>query len=115
MRAGGGPCSCGALFLVAMTATYLSIHSFVATSSRYFAASWGELQWECQIRASASPRRPLGSAEGVGLSVLVTGAAGIVGASSSSVYRLNDRVPPRSRTTARLRLRLWPRLSPPRA
>ena len=68
-----------ALFLVAMTATYLSVHSFVDTSSRYFAASWGGLHWERQIRASASPRRPPGSAEGAGLSVLVTGAAGFVG------------------------------------
>jgi UDP-glucuronate 4-epimerase len=58
-----------ALFLVAMTATYLSVHSFVDTSSRYFAASWGGLHWERQIRASASPRRPPGSAAGAGLSV----------------------------------------------
>uniref|UniRef100_A0A0D3H979 30S ribosomal protein S31, mitochondrial n=1 Tax=Oryza barthii TaxID=65489 RepID=A0A0D3H979_9ORYZ len=70
-----------ALFLVAMTATYLSFRSLAgdaaASSSRYFpAASWGGLHWERQIRASASPRRPPGSAEGAGLSVLVTGAAG---------------------------------------
>ncbi|KAM3208290.1 hypothetical protein ACQJBY_063141 [Aegilops geniculata] len=76
-----------ALFLVAMTATYLSFHSFVDTSSRYFAASWGGLHWERQIRASASPRRPPGSAEGAGLSVLVTGAAGFVGTHCSLALR----------------------------
>uniref|UniRef100_A0A804PVV8 NAD-dependent epimerase/dehydratase domain-containing protein n=1 Tax=Zea mays TaxID=4577 RepID=A0A804PVV8_MAIZE len=76
-----------ALFLVAMTATYLSVHSIVDTSSRYFAASWGGLHWERQIRASASPRRPPGSAEGAGLSVLVTGAAGFVGTHCSLALR----------------------------
>ncbi|XP_066373306.1 UDP-glucuronate 4-epimerase 1-like [Miscanthus floridulus] len=208
-----------------MTATYLSVHSFVDTSSHYFTASWGGLHWERQIRASRSPRRPPGSAEGVGLSVIVTGAAGFVGThcllalckrgdgivginnfnsyydpslkkahrallgshgvfvvegdindgcllaklfdivpfthvfhlvahagmryatenpalyvhsnitglvslleackdadpqpavvwASSSIYGLNDHVPPHSRTTARLRLRLWPRLCSPHA
>ncbi|EAY99954.1 hypothetical protein OsI_21957 [Oryza sativa Indica Group] len=81
-----------ALFLVAMTATYLSFRSLAgdaaASSSRYFpAASWGGLHWERQIRASASPRRPPGSAEGAGLSVLVTGAAGFVGAHCSLALR----------------------------
>jgi UDP-glucuronate 4-epimerase len=76
-----------ALFLVALTATYFSVHYFVDTSSRYFAASWGGLHWERQIRASASPRRPPGSAEGAGLSVLVTGAAGFVGMHCSLALR----------------------------
>ncbi|KAL6861901.1 hypothetical protein ACP4OV_017601 [Aristida adscensionis] len=84
-----------ALVLVAMTATYLSFHSAMdappssSSPSRYnyFAASWGGLHWERQIRASASPRRPPGSAEGAGLSVLVTGAAGFVGAHCSLALR----------------------------
>ncbi|TVU44028.1 hypothetical protein EJB05_03452, partial [Eragrostis curvula] len=65
-----------ALFLVVLTAPYFSIHSF-----------WGGLHWERQIYASASPRRPLGSAEGAGLSVLVTGAAGFVGMHCSLTLR----------------------------
>lgn len=62
-----------ALFLVALTASYLSFQSFVDTSSRYFTASWGGLHWEKQIRTSAEIRRQGGA------SVLVTGAAGFVG------------------------------------
>nr|APC94127.1 UDP-D-glucuronic acid 4-epimerase 1 [Albuca bracteata] len=65
-----------ALFLIALTASYLSFQSFVDTSSKYFTASWGGLHWERQIRSSAQIRRPDASA---GLSVLVTGAAGFVG------------------------------------
>ena len=42
-------------------------------------ASWGGLHWERQIRASPAPRRPPGFAIGVGMSALVTGAAGFVG------------------------------------
>ncbi|CAD6249157.1 unnamed protein product [Miscanthus lutarioriparius] len=76
-----------ALFLVAMTASYLSFQSFVDTSSKYFAASWGGLHWERQIRASAAPRRPPGSAAGAGMSVLVTGAAGFVGTHCSLALR----------------------------
>ncbi|VAI62041.1 unnamed protein product [Triticum turgidum subsp. durum] len=76
-----------ALFLVAMTASYLSFQSFVDTSSKYFAASWGGLHWERQIRASAAPRRPPGSAAGAGMSVLVTGASGFVGAHCSLALR----------------------------
>ncbi|RWR75391.1 UDP-glucuronate 4-epimerase 1 [Cinnamomum micranthum f. kanehirae] len=62
-----------ALFLIALTASYLSFQSFVDTSSKYFTASWGGIQWEKQVRNSALIRRP------AGMSVLVTGAAGFVG------------------------------------
>ncbi|KAJ6742954.1 EPIMERASE-RELATED [Salix viminalis] len=62
-----------ALFLVALTASYLSFQSFVYTGSRYFTASWGGIQWEKQIRHSAQIHRSNG------MSVLVTGAAGFVG------------------------------------
>ncbi|KAJ8500902.1 hypothetical protein OPV22_011454 [Ensete ventricosum] len=62
-----------ALFLIALAASYLSFQSFVDSSSRYFDASWGGMQWEKQIRASATVRRR------GGFSVLVTGAAGFVG------------------------------------
>nr|ACN26174.1 unknown [Zea mays] len=70
-----------------MTASYLSFQSFVDTSSKYLAASWGGLHWERQIRASAAPRRPPGSAAGAGMSVLVTGAAGFVGTHCSLALR----------------------------
>ncbi|RRT72493.1 hypothetical protein B296_00008635 [Ensete ventricosum] len=70
-----------ALFLIALTASYLSFQSFVDTSSRYFNASWGGMHWEKQIRASATPRRP------GGVSVLVTGAAGFVGTHVSLALR----------------------------
>ncbi|MQL79873.1 hypothetical protein Taro_012305 [Colocasia esculenta] len=62
-----------ALFLVALTASYLSFQPFVDTGSRFLSASWGGIQWEHQVRASALPRRPGAP------SVLVTGAAGFVG------------------------------------
>ncbi|XP_011010511.1 PREDICTED: UDP-glucuronate 4-epimerase 1-like [Populus euphratica] len=62
-----------ALFLVALTASYLSFQSFVYTGSRYFTASWGGILWEKQIRHSAQIHRSNG------MSVLVTGAAGFVG------------------------------------
>ncbi|GFZ15884.1 UDP-D-glucuronate 4-epimerase 1 [Actinidia rufa] len=62
-----------ALFLIALTASYLSFRSFVDSGSRYFAASWGGIQWENQVRSSAQIHRS------GGLSVLVTGAAGFVG------------------------------------
>lgn len=61
------------LFLIALTASYLSFQSLVDTSSKYFTASWGGLNWEKQVRTSALPRRPSG------MSVIVTGAAGFVG------------------------------------
>ncbi|WOL06449.1 hypothetical protein Cni_G15183 [Canna indica] len=70
-----------ALFLIALAASYATFQSFVDSSSRYFAASWGGLQWEKQVRASAAPRRP------GGLSVLVTGAAGFVGSHVSLALR----------------------------
>ncbi|RRT37028.1 hypothetical protein B296_00054763 [Ensete ventricosum] len=70
-----------ALFLIALTASYLSFQSFVDTSSRYFNASWGGMHWEKQIRASATVRRP------GGMSVLVTGAAGFVGTHVSLTLR----------------------------
>ncbi|XP_041999679.1 UDP-glucuronate 4-epimerase 1-like [Salvia splendens] len=62
-----------ALFLVALTAAYLSFQSFVDSGSRYFSTAWGGIQWEKQVRASAQIRRHNG------VSVLVTGAAGFVG------------------------------------
>ncbi|RZC49280.1 hypothetical protein C5167_017705 [Papaver somniferum] len=67
-----------ALFLIALTASYLSFQSFVDTGSKYFTASWGGIQWEKQVRNSAQilQRR---SSSSPGMSVLVTGAAGFVG------------------------------------
>ncbi|KAL5980315.1 UDP-glucuronate 4-epimerase 1 [Asimina triloba] len=62
-----------ALFLIALTASYLSFQSFVDSGSKYFAASWGGIQWEKQVRSSAEVKRASG------MSVLVTGAAGFVG------------------------------------
>ncbi|PKI42369.1 hypothetical protein CRG98_037247 [Punica granatum] len=62
-----------ALFLIALTASYLSFQSFIDTGNRYFAASWGGIQWERQVRNSAQIHRS------GGMSVLVTGAAGFVG------------------------------------
>ncbi|GAA0147313.1 epimerase/racemase [Lithospermum erythrorhizon] len=55
-----------ALFLIALTASYLSFHSFISTSSKYFSTTWGGIQWERQVRSSAELRRPNG------VSVLVT-------------------------------------------
>ncbi|PKA57592.1 UDP-glucuronate 4-epimerase 1 [Apostasia shenzhenica] len=67
-----------ALFLIALTASYLSFQSFVSTSSKYFSSSsWGGLHWERQVRSSAA------SHHSAGLSVLVTGAAGFVGSHCS--------------------------------
>ncbi|GLU10323.1 hypothetical protein SLE2022_271390 [Rubroshorea leprosula] len=62
-----------ALFLIALTASYLSFQSFVDSGSRYFSASWGGIQWEKQVRNSAQIHRS------GGMAVLVTGAAGFVG------------------------------------
>ncbi|TYI16791.1 hypothetical protein ES332_A08G278800v1 [Gossypium tomentosum] len=62
-----------ALFLIALTASYLSFQSFVDSGNRYFTASWGGIQWEKQIRNSAKTNRP------GGMSVLVTGATGFIG------------------------------------
>ncbi|KAL1104939.1 hypothetical protein V6Z11_D04G100100 [Gossypium hirsutum] len=62
-----------ALFLIALTASYLRFQSFVDSGSRYFSASWGGIQWEKQVRNSAQIHRS------GGMSVLVTGAAGFVG------------------------------------
>lgn len=62
-----------ALFLIALTASYLSFQSFVDSGSRYLSASWGGIQWEKQVHSSAQVRRDNG------FSVLVTGAAGFVG------------------------------------
>ncbi|XWS16939.1 hypothetical protein CRYUN_Cryun33cG0025000 [Craigia yunnanensis] len=59
-----------ALFLIALTASYLSFQSFVDSGSRYFTASWGGIQWEKQVRNSAQIHRS------GGMTVLVTGAAG---------------------------------------
>ncbi|KAM0873473.1 hypothetical protein ACQ4PT_038050 [Festuca glaucescens] len=53
------------------------------SASKYVAASWGSLHWERQICASAASRRPLGSAAGADMSVLVTGASRFVGAHCS--------------------------------
>ncbi|KAE9464284.1 hypothetical protein C3L33_03812, partial [Rhododendron williamsianum] len=65
-----------ALFLIALTASYLSFQSFVDSGSRYFSASWGGIHWEKQVRNSAQIHRS------GGLTVLVTGAAGFVGTHS---------------------------------
>ncbi|KAL6540847.1 UDP-glucuronate 4-epimerase 1 [Orobanche minor] len=62
-----------ALFLVALTAAYLSFQSFVDSGSRYLSAAWGGVHWEKQVRSSAQIHRHNG------FSVLVTGAAGFVG------------------------------------
>uniref|UniRef100_A0A5B6ZSH3 UDP-glucuronate 4-epimerase n=1 Tax=Davidia involucrata TaxID=16924 RepID=A0A5B6ZSH3_DAVIN len=62
-----------ALFLIALTASYLSFQSFVDSGSRYFSAARGGIQWEKQVRNSAQIHRS------GGMSVLVTGAAGFVG------------------------------------
>ncbi|KAK4392673.1 UDP-glucuronate 4-epimerase 1 [Sesamum angolense] len=62
-----------ALFLVALTAAYLSFQSFVDSGSRYFSSAWGGIHWEKQVRSSAQIHRQNG------FSVLVTGAAGFVG------------------------------------
>ncbi|KAK9100009.1 hypothetical protein Scep_023439 [Stephania cephalantha] len=64
-----------ALFLIALTASYLSFQSFVDPKNRHFPISWGGLNWEKQVRTSAHIRE---SRQG-GMSVLVTGAAGFVG------------------------------------
>ncbi|XP_030456328.2 UDP-glucuronate 4-epimerase 1-like [Syzygium oleosum] len=70
-----------ALFLLALAASYLSFQGLVSSGNRLLAASWGGIQWEKQVRVSAQPRRP------AGLSVLVTGAAGFVGAHTSLALR----------------------------
>lgn len=62
-----------ALFLIALTASYLSFQSFVDSGSKYLTASWGGIQWEKQVRNSAQIQRQRG------FSVLVTGSAGFVG------------------------------------
>ncbi|GAB2267478.1 UDP-glucuronate 4-epimerase 1 [Dionaea muscipula] len=62
-----------ALFLVALTASYLSFHSFLDSGTRYFSASWGGIKWEKHVRDSSQVHRS------GGMSVLVTGAAGFVG------------------------------------
>lgn len=62
-----------ALFLVALTAAYLSFQSFVDSGSRFFSTAWGGANWEHQVRSSAKIQRQNG------FSVLVTGAAGFVG------------------------------------
>lgn len=62
-----------ALFLVALTASYLSFQSFVDSGNKYFSAAWGGVHWEKQVKASAQIHRRNG------FSVLVTGAAGFVG------------------------------------
>ncbi|KAL2321417.1 hypothetical protein Fmac_025796 [Flemingia macrophylla] len=62
-----------ALFLIALTASYLSFQAFLDSGSKYLSASWGDIQWEKQVRTFAQIHR-----QG-GISVLVTGAAGFVG------------------------------------
>uniref|UniRef100_A0A7N1A4D3 UDP-glucuronate 4-epimerase n=1 Tax=Kalanchoe fedtschenkoi TaxID=63787 RepID=A0A7N1A4D3_KALFE len=59
-----------ALFLFALTASFLSFHQTGRTYS-YF--SWADRRWENEVRMSAQIQRPRG------MSVLVTGAAGFVG------------------------------------
>ncbi|XP_055822980.1 UDP-glucuronate 4-epimerase 1 [Solanum dulcamara] len=60
-----------ALFLIALTASYLCFQSFMDSGNRYFAHGH---HWEKKIINSAQIRRSHG-----GMSVLVTGAAGFVG------------------------------------
>ncbi|CAN6935094.1 unnamed protein product [Brassica oleracea] len=60
-----------ALFLIALTASYLSFQSFVDSGSRYLTASWGGIQWEKQVRTSAQIHRS------VGISVLVGDLLGL--------------------------------------
>lgn len=62
-----------ALFLVALTASYLSFQSFVDSGNKYFSAARGGVHWEKQVKTSARVHRR------TGFSVLVTGAAGFVG------------------------------------
>ncbi|KAI3811366.1 hypothetical protein L1987_21087 [Smallanthus sonchifolius] len=67
-----------ALLLIALTASYMSIQSFVDSGTRYLHhprdhVIIGGPHWEKQIRSSAQIHRSHG------LSVLVTGAAGFVG------------------------------------
>ncbi|XP_022886111.1 UDP-glucuronate 4-epimerase 1-like [Olea europaea var. sylvestris] len=62
-----------ALFLVALTASYLSFQSFVDSGNKYFSATRGGVHWEKQVKTSARVHRRNG------FSVLVTGAAGFVG------------------------------------
>lgn len=62
-----------ALFLIALTASYLSFQSFMDSGTRYFSSTWGGLHWEKQVHNSAQIHRKNG------LTVLVTGAAGFVG------------------------------------
>ncbi|KAL6012251.1 UDP-glucuronate 4-epimerase 1 [Asimina triloba] len=71
-----------ALFLLALTASYLSFQSFMDTGSKYLAASWGGLQWEKRVRSSAQPTRAKHSSTPA-ITVLVTGAAGFVGSHAS--------------------------------
>ncbi|GKE01869.1 UDP-glucuronate 4-epimerase 1 [Tanacetum coccineum] len=81
-----------ALFLIALTVSYLSIQGFVDSGNRYlhprthnppndYNDAIGGPQWEKQIRASGRIRRSNG------LSVLVTGAAGFVGSHVSLALR----------------------------
>ncbi|KAL3744121.1 hypothetical protein ACJRO7_013387 [Eucalyptus globulus] len=72
-----------ALFLLALAASYLSLQGLLSSGNRLLASSWGGIQWEKQVRVSARPRRPAGA----GHSVLVTGAAGFVGAHVSLALR----------------------------
>ncbi|KAF5182502.1 Udp-glucuronate 4-epimerase [Thalictrum thalictroides] len=62
-----------ALFLIALTASYLSFQSFFV-DPRHRHLSWGGIQWEKQVRNSAQIQKQRG-----GFSVLVTGSAGFVG------------------------------------
>jgi len=62
-----------ALLLIASTVSYVTFQGVVDSGSRYLSASWGGIQWEKQVRASAQVHR-----QG-GMSVLVTGAAGFIG------------------------------------
>ncbi|CAM8979828.1 hypothetical protein QQ045_002035 [Rhodiola kirilowii] len=62
-----------ALFLIALTASFLSFQTSVHTGRSYFTASWADIRWEKEVRSSAQIQRSHG------MSVLVTGAAGFVG------------------------------------
>ncbi|CAN4096616.1 unnamed protein product [Withania somnifera] len=70
-----------ALFLIALTASYLSFQSFMDSGTRYLSSTWGSLHWEKQVRDSAQIHRVNG------MSVLVTGAAGFVGSHVSMALK----------------------------
>eukprot|EP01018_Ginkgo_biloba_P014710 Gb_17539 [translate_table: standard] len=62
-----------ALFLIALTASYLCFMTTLDRNTKKYMASWGGPQWEKQVRHSCQVKRQNG------MVVLVTGGAGFVG------------------------------------